>query len=184
MITMSDQLSVNQAIGKQPFHPFTISTATEWNEVVNQYKRLIFGIAYRTLISRTDAENVTQEVFLALHKRIQSGEPIQNIEAWLRVVTHNKTVDALRSKTQTVDVDSETVESMPADDLTEKIDQALVLWGLVNDLPKPQRIIITAMLSNDPATDDEIARRAGVNAKSVSQYRGRAIKTLRERVNI
>ncbi len=59
------------------------------DEVVNKYANMILQIAYQRTFNMTDAEDITQEVFIRL---INNQEKIQNSEhlkAWLIRVTSN-----------------------------------------------------------------------------------------------
>lgn len=63
-------------------------------EVFDQYRRRLFGIAYRMLGTRSDAEDIVQEAYLRWHKT--EAEEIKNAEAWLVTVTTRLAIDRLR----------------------------------------------------------------------------------------
>ncbi|WP_211467214.1 RNA polymerase sigma factor SigJ [Collimonas silvisoli] len=58
----------------------------------NQHRSRLFGIAYRMLGSRADAEDVVQDAYLRWH---QSAAP-ENAEAWLVTVATHLCIDRLR----------------------------------------------------------------------------------------
>jgi RNA polymerase sigma factor (sigma-70 family) len=50
---------------------------------IKETARKIFGFAIGKLGNRTDAEDLTQDILLALVRSIRSGRPIDNMDAWL-----------------------------------------------------------------------------------------------------
>ena len=63
-------------------------------EVFDQYRRRLFGIAYRMLGTRADAEDIVQEAYLRWHKT-DAGE-IETPEAWLVTIVTRLSIDRLR----------------------------------------------------------------------------------------
>lgn len=64
-------------------------------EIFGQYRRRLFGIAYRMLGTSADAEDIVQEAYLRWHKA--DTEEIESPEAWLVTVTTRLSIDRLRS---------------------------------------------------------------------------------------
>jgi RNA polymerase sigma-70 factor (ECF subfamily) len=63
-------------------------------DVFYQYRRRLFGIAYRMTGSRADAEDIVQEAYLRWHKT--KTKEIETPEAWLVTVTTRISIDRLR----------------------------------------------------------------------------------------
>jgi RNA polymerase sigma-70 factor (ECF subfamily) len=57
-------------------------------------RRRLFGLAYRMLASRADAEDIVQEVYLRWHEADRSA--IENPEAWLVTAATRLSIDRLR----------------------------------------------------------------------------------------
>ena len=64
-------------------------------EIFKQHRQRLFGIAYRMLGARSDAEDVVQETYLRWHQA--DAEKIEMPEAWLVTVTTRLAIDRLRS---------------------------------------------------------------------------------------
>lgn len=71
------------------------SKSEHLNEVFNQYRTRIFGIAYRMLGIKADAEDIVQESYLRWHKA--DLEKIKLPEAWLVTVATRLSIDRVRS---------------------------------------------------------------------------------------
>ena len=62
--------------------------------IFNKARPRLFGIAYRMLGTRDDAEDIVQEAYIRWHKA--DAEEIENPEAWLVTVTTRLSIDRLR----------------------------------------------------------------------------------------
>src|SRR5262245_52145174 len=63
-------------------------------EVFDRYRPRLFGIAYRMLGTRDDAEDILQETYLRLHSTDLAT--IDNPEAWLTTAATRLSIDRLR----------------------------------------------------------------------------------------
>ena len=74
----------------------TVPTVTS-GTAYQQYRPLLFAIAYRMLGSVTEAEDVLQEAFLRYHRAESAGTGIESPKAFLSAVTTRLCIDELRS---------------------------------------------------------------------------------------
>ena len=64
--------------------------AAAWEEIVQQYNRRIYNICYRFTGLQSDAEDLTQEVFIRLYRTMGSYEPGKgSFTTWLTTITRN-----------------------------------------------------------------------------------------------
>ncbi len=71
-----------------------------WNEFVEIYQPMIFGIARRRGLQHADAAEVTQEVMSRVARSIHKWEPDRSkgtFRGWLYRITRNLTIDYLRN---------------------------------------------------------------------------------------
>jgi len=106
------------------------------------HRERIYGLAYRYLRNRTDAEDVLQETFIKAYNALPGYDPAKglNFAAWINRICVNASIDAMRrSRTRDAGpLGPEEAAAMPATshasdpersarsaEIREKIDQAL-----------------------------------------------------------
>jgi RNA polymerase sigma-70 factor, ECF subfamily len=68
-----------------------------WEELVQRHARRVFNLCYRFTNNRTDAEDLSQEVFLRIYRTLPSYRPeFGAFPTWLTSVTRNLLVDHYR----------------------------------------------------------------------------------------
>jgi RNA polymerase sigma-70 factor, ECF subfamily len=67
------------------------------NQIYEEFRPLLFSIAYRMVGSVSDAEDIVQEAFLRFHRESSHGEVIESPKAYLSAVTTRLGIDHLRS---------------------------------------------------------------------------------------
>ncbi len=121
--------------------------ATAISELYDRHNRLLFGLILRILGQRGDAEEVLQEVFLAVWNRSDQfdaalGTPV----AWLVRIARNRAVDRLRANAVRVRAveagaaEPPAVESPEAHAVTSE--QQRVVSRALKALPDEQRMLI------------------------------------------
>jgi len=66
--------------------------------LVRRYQRLVYSLALRMLSDGHEAEDLAQEVFMQLHRRLDRIESDAHLLFWLRKVTTNLAIDRLRQE--------------------------------------------------------------------------------------
>lgn len=67
-----------------------------FEQLVTQYKQLVFATALRLMGNREDADEVTQDVFLKVHDEIKRLEEPATFNSWVSRITINTCLTALR----------------------------------------------------------------------------------------
>ena len=70
---------------------------TEREELLDELRPLAFGLAYRMLGRVSEAEDVTQEALLRVHRALDAGERIASPRAFVSTVTTRLAINELRS---------------------------------------------------------------------------------------
>jgi len=68
-----------------------------WDQIVTQYRRKVFHVAYKFVGRHDLAEELTQEVFLKIFKALGTFDRRANFQTWLISVSRNLCIDHYRS---------------------------------------------------------------------------------------
>ena len=139
-------------------------------ELYVRYSQPVFGMSYSMLRDHATAEDVTQEVFVALWTRADRFDPARGeFRHWFLHLAHNRIVDELRRRRRAAlrSADKEPEDaSLGLVSPGDTADQAVtaVMFGAAAEalklLPPEQReAVVMAYLKG--ATQEEIARRTG-----------------------
>jgi len=124
-----------------------------------------------------EAEDIVQEVLIAVHLKRGSWDPDRPIGPWLSTIVRNKLIDSLRRRGRRVDVPLEdvmaTLEAQEGADVADRLDAETVLTRLKD----PQRDIVRS-ISLEGAGVRETAERLNMSEGAVRVALHRALKTL------
>jgi RNA polymerase sigma-70 factor, ECF subfamily len=68
-----------------------------WSELVREHHRRVYGLCYRFTGSATDAEDLTQDVFLKIYSNLASFDMGRgSLQVWITTMTRNLLVDNFR----------------------------------------------------------------------------------------
>lgn len=65
----------------------------EIDEIVEKYSNMIMQIAFQNVFNKTDAEDITQEVFIKIMRNISIFQNEEHMKAWIIRVTINLSKD-------------------------------------------------------------------------------------------
>lgn len=68
-----------------------------WAQIVRQYWRKVFNIAYKFTGKHDEAEDLTQDVFLKIFRSLNTFDRRANFQTWLVSVSRNLCIDHYRS---------------------------------------------------------------------------------------
>ena len=169
---------------------------TAFEQLMKQYDRQIFRIAYHITQNREDAEDIVQDAFLKAFTKIAQFQGNSKFYTWLVRIAVNESLMRLRkrrsSKTVSMDEDVQTEEgSIPRDfaDWTPNPEQqysqaelADVLRKTVQGLPPGFRSVF-ALRDIDGLSTEETAEALGLSIPAVKSRLLRARLQLRERLS-
>lgn len=124
-----------------------------------------------------DAEDVLQEVLIAVHLKRGTWDKERPIGPWLSIIVRNKLIDILRRRGKRVDVPIEDVlETLAANDEASSLD-TMDAERLIARLRPPQDDIVRSISLNG-ASIRETAERLKMTEVAVRVALHRALKTL------
>ncbi len=71
-----------------------------WSEFVVQYERAVFGVCFRMLGHRQDAEDVAQESLVRAIRNLHTWDSSRSIMPWLMTITANRCRSAIQRRRQ------------------------------------------------------------------------------------
>jgi RNA polymerase sigma-70 factor (ECF subfamily) len=123
------------------------------------------------------AEDLTQEVFLRIHKNIDSLKDIRNINAWIYKIARNVLVDHVRSSS--VRLTSTNLDDMDLVAENKTHTPEFPLRSMIEQLPEPYReaLILTSF---DGWKQNELAERQGISLPAAKSRVQRGRQMLKE----
>jgi|SRR5687767_10153904 len=152
--------------------------AEQYEAVFYKMKDKLYRYALRFVKDGEVAEDVVQDVMYKLWQKRGEVDVIENLEAWLMVLTRNRSLDLLRkAKDSYVNIDEAyTVsDSEPIPDKQmENADLMSQLNACISQLPEKQRTVFH-LREIEQMTYDEISQMTGFNLDDVkvSLFRAR-----------
>ncbi len=145
------------------------------------YKDKLFRLAKRILVSRDEAEDAVQEVYLKLWKGKQKISKYDNPEAFAVTMTKNYCLDRLRSKQagNLKIVHSNYEHSDNVERKVEARDGVNMVFEIMETLPETQRIVLQ-LRDVEQYEFAEIAKMLDSNETAIRVNLSRARKTVRE----
>jgi len=167
-----------------------------FNDIMNRHEKSILNFAYRMLSNRTEAEDVTQEVFLRAYKNIETFEARAKFSTWLFKIARNLCLNKLRHtfRFPTFSIDKpikgnerdlqiqieDKKQVSPSLNILKKELQNIVRTAL-DSLPKNQKIAVVLRRYEDMSYE-EIAMIMNCSVSAVKSMLNRAKQTLKNRL--
>lgn len=142
----------------------------------------IYGLLFRLLGNRAEAEDVAQEVFIKLYQKPLSGRRDHNVSAWLYRVATNKGYNQIRGRKRRWHRDLVLVPDTtdaPSDpsDLADRNDSITIVRAALLRLPKRQAKLL--LLRQMGLSYAELADNCGISPGSVGKTLSRAADAFR-----
>ncbi len=145
------------------------------------YKNLVYKTAYLMLRDRDEADDALQEIFVRVHREIQTYDPNKGaFTTWLHRVTMNHSLNHLRGAkraARAAQVPLDVAASIPAPGIAHPADQD-VLRQAVDQLSDKQRAVVVLRYFLE-LSYDEIAQVLDIPLGTVKSRLTLALATLR-----
>jgi RNA polymerase sigma factor (sigma-70 family) len=141
-----------------------------------RYGRSAYSLARRIMRSDTDAEDVTQEVFVKVWQKALDYSPARgSVGTWLMTIAHHAAIDALRKRSSRDTIHPEEDELERAPDTRIDVDNALenvMVTRAMGDLTAEERLLI------------ELAYFEGLSHSQLAVRTGIALGTIKSRIRV
>lgn len=153
-------------------------------ELVGEFGRMVWNVARAHRLSRHDAADVCQTVWLRLATHVTTIRDPDTIAGWLKTTARHECLSFIRARSRWVPVGLDGGEG--ADHRSPPLDVGLVaeerhraLWEAFSTLPDHCQAILRLLLVDPPLSYDEIAAALDIPRGSIGPTRQRCIEKLR-----
>jgi RNA polymerase sigma-70 factor (ECF subfamily) len=150
-------------------------------DLVRTHQAMVFSIAYHFLRDRATAEEIAQDVFLQLYRKMGDLAEGAHITFWLRKVTSHRCIDCVRKKKIQAAV---ALDDAPDLFVPEDREDPLLsrrVRALLASLPEKPRMVMILRYQED-LMPEEIANILEMPVSTVKSHLQRSLAMLREKM--
>jgi RNA polymerase sigma-70 factor (ECF subfamily) len=157
------------------------ASALDFAEMLRANQSMVFSLALHFLRDHSAAEEVAQDVFLRLYRKLDELESDRHVVFWLRKVTSRCCIDYVRKRGSRLNVALEdTVEPAAAERQGDPLLNRR-LRQLIATLPEKPRMVMVLRYQED-LTPEEIADVLEMPVRTVKSHLHRSLGILREKI--
>lgn len=164
-----------------------------FEQIVLQYEKLVYNIAYKIFSNAEDAKDVSQDVFIKLYRNISKYEGTSSFKTWLYTIAYNTCIDEIRKRKKAkissmdkmIEGDENNFERQFASNEPTPEQQVLIKEEIsaveraINKLNEDHKMIIV-LRDIRQLSYDEIVQITGLSLGTVKSRINRARKKLKE----
>lgn len=159
-----------------------------FNLLVRNYSKRVYWLVRKMVIDHDDADDITQEVFIKVHKHIDGFRESSQLFTWIYRIATNECLSFLRSKRRKFFLPINDV----AYELGKKIDSGTGLNGdeielklqkALLTLPEKQRLVFNMRYFEDMSYE-QISEITGTSVGALKANHHHAVKKIEEQLEI
>jgi RNA polymerase sigma-70 factor (ECF subfamily) len=158
----------------------------EFRRLIEIHQRMVFSLALRITGEYATAEEVAQDVFLALHRNGERLASEDHIRFWLRRVAVHRATDAIRRRAVRPESGAEEwleERHCDADALSSTFGLQVRLEDLLRAMPEPLRVAVVLRYQEE-MLPEEIAQLLNQPLATVKSHLQRGLKLLRRKAAV
>jgi RNA polymerase sigma factor (sigma-70 family) len=169
--------------------------AEAWRQLVEHYTPFVLRVAFQHSLSRSEAEDIGQDVFLALAQNLHSLQDPARLPGWLLTTTRRLCWRAVQTRRRELLPDEADLADLPAErplrplySALPSVNELLESWerqemislgmGRLNE--RCRRLLSLLFLAPDEPSYDEIAAQVNLPKGSIGPTRNRCLQQLRQ----
>jgi RNA polymerase sigma-70 factor, ECF subfamily len=149
-------------------------------EVLRANQSMVFSLAFHFLRDRGAAEEVAQDVFLRLYRKMDDLEGGKHVIFWLRKVTSHRCIDYVRKRGHRTIALEDTAEPPAVEAQGDPLLNRR-LRQLIATLPEKPRMVMVLRYQED-LMPEEIAEVLEMPVRTVKSHLQRSLAILREKI--
>jgi RNA polymerase sigma-70 factor (ECF subfamily) len=162
-------------------------TRADFNDLVRQQNRNLYGHAFRILRSQEEAEDAVQEIFIKLWNMGRKLDDYTNVAALAVTMTRNFCIDQLRKKKHFREEEIDDNLNKNSEDaspfqLMDHKESEKIVSGIIDKLPDIYKVVIV-LREFEEMSYEEIAEKTRQNINTLRVTLSRARKMIREEFN-
>ncbi|MCB0481765.1 MAG: RNA polymerase sigma factor [Flavobacteriales bacterium] len=164
-------------------------------EIYDEHKNLVYNVALQYVQNVKEAEEITQDVFLSIHEKLNTFKADSSLKTWIYRITVNKSLDLIKARKRIkrwgifVSTDDETKYKTNVKEFNhpgvqlEQKEAMEKLFKAINELPENQKTALI-LLKIDDLKMNEAAEIMEVSMKAIESLFQRAKKNLAIKLNL
>ena len=147
-----------------------------------KYSSKLYPICLRYANCKADANDILHDAFLKIYNKIHTFRKDGNFYGWIRKIVVNQSLDYIRFKKPTLNIDTIPIEQLPEEtaiDIIDKYFNPEQLINLIQKLPTSYRTVFNLYVL-DGYSHQEIANTLNIAVGSSKSALSRAKQQLRE----
>jgi RNA polymerase sigma factor (sigma-70 family) len=164
-----------------------IMTRTEFNELVHQLSRKLYGYAFRILRNQEEAEDAVQEIFIKLWNMKEKLVEYNSIDALAVTMTKNYCIDQIRKQKNIyyeeprTEVSNQYISPSPHEQI-ESMESNEIIYKIIDGLPDSYKVIIR-LRDIEGFSYEEITEKTNQNINTLRVSISRARRLIRDEYN-
>ncbi|CAL1519106.1 RNA polymerase sigma-70 factor [Chitinophaga sp. MM2321] len=158
--------------------------AESFRKIYEYYQGKVFLFALRLTKSKSEAEEIVQEVFVRLWENREKVKIEKNFNAYMLTITKNLILDRLKKAAFDKTIQQKIYHNMlvlqntTVDELIEK--ELTRLYQQAVDRLSPQKKVVFMLSRQEELSYEEIAQKLGVSKNTVRNQMSDSLKSIRE----
>jgi RNA polymerase sigma factor (sigma-70 family) len=156
-------------------------------EVYRRWSPVVFTLALRSLGDRSDAEDVTQRVFVSAWTSRASFDPAKaKLSTWLVAITRRRIADMHESRAKIRAIQEQLERTTSPDDLVRDppdLAESILVTDEIDRLEPDARAVMRLAFFDD-LTHEQIARRLDMPLGTVKSHIRRSLTRMRDRLEV
>jgi RNA polymerase sigma factor (sigma-70 family) len=157
-----------------------------WYDIVERYSPLVWSICLRYQLSREDADDIGQSVWLLLVEKIGSLRDPAALPGWLATATRRECLRVLRTAPRHVHAGLPPDDQLPPDVDAATMEEHVLaaernaaLRAAFAELPPQCRELLSMMICDPPCRYEEISAALDMPVGSIGPTRARCLERIR-----